>query len=394
VQNAGTQPTCGGDALWKPVYACSTQHNCGLYISNGVQYGGDPVPDPCVSGNSLRAWTLRADEDVIGIAAGDVNGDKRPDAVLGLSGSNYGFQVTSIDGNFTPTSVGPVLPHVSGGYGAVGDLDGDILPEIVGQQLGTSGLVMALGPIVDGVPYKTTTISTAWSYPSYIITGAFDAIPGADIAVDHGNGTQIAFFLAGSQTESFSIAVPSGYAYEIVKAGDLNGDGLDDIVVPASTGVYVALSPFSASTVLQAVTTGSDGYQAVGVGKLDAGTTIDLVVCGTTAKQLVILSGNGDGTFTAGTPLAVAAAPSILSIGDFDGNGVRDVAAGYGDGVIVYPGTATSALGTPQPKVGGYYFKSVTADFNGDGADDVLTFYPVSGGRSATVLMGCPGAGL
>ena len=103
---------------------------------------------------------------------------------------------------------------------------------------------------------------------------------------------------------------------------------------------------------------------------------------------MTILLGNGDGTFTAAASPATGMAPNSLAVGDFNGDGVPDLAVansgssnvtillGNGDGTF-------KAATSPAADTGS---TSVTAaDFNGDGKEDLVV--ADSQDSSATALL-------
>jgi FG-GAP-like repeat len=62
---------------------------------------------------------------------------------------------------------------------------------------------------------------------------------------------------------------------------------------------------------------------------------IDLAVADCNANQVLVLLGNGDGTFQRGAAYAVGAQPRSVAVGDFNGDGRADlVTANIADGTI------------------------------------------------------------
>ena len=165
--------------------------------------------------------------------------------------------------------------------------------------------------------------------------------------------------------------------------GDFNHDGNADLVATSGYDdtVIVLLghgdgtfSPANGSP----VTVGSFP-QAVKIGDFNADGLQDLAVANAKDNTISILLGNGDGTFTAagGSPVPVGSFPFFVAVADFDGNGTADIAAsneidntvsillGNGDG------TFTEAGGSPIPNFNYNPGPIIPADFNGDGKIDL-----------------------
>ena len=155
-----------------------------------------------------------------------------------------------------------------------------------------------------------------------------------DMLVLFGNGDGT--FRAGPRTNTIL------FSYEFI-AADLNGDGITDLVL-----------------------TGWKGYPSPG----------GIAVC----------MGNGDGTFTSGTFYQTGSdVPQYLVVGDFNGDGILDVAAVGGQGVWLFTGQG-GGLFNPgvlaAPLTGG---AAVAAgDLNGDNNLDLV----IADGKGFVILYG------
>jgi hypothetical protein len=139
----------------------------------------------------------------------------------------------------------------------------------------------------------------------------------------------------------------------------------------------VALADASAGQFKRAVyyAAGSRPYQVVAARLTNSG-NVDLVVADYVTSQIVVLLGNGDGTFRKPTTFSIAV-PIALAVGDFNNDGKEDLA------VVEYGGTGESVIaillgdGTGKFRQSASYPSGVettgvaVADFNGDGNQDV-----------------------
>ena len=181
-------------------------------------------------------------------------------------------------------------------------------------------------------------------------------------------------------------------------SADLNGDGYTDVIgLPASSYGYGALQPY-----LQVwLSTGANAFESeqqvyVGctaqdfaVGDINGDGIPDIVVVctsnydssGATTLQAFYVLGNGDGTFQAPVPFggnSSISTPTQVVLGDFDGDGKMDVAAidGYNGYVQVLFGASPFGSFNAGPVVyfdtsNGQVVAAGAADFNQDGLSDI-----------------------
>lgn len=167
---------------------------------------------------------------------------------------------------------------------------------------------------------------------------------------------------------------------------DVNGDDRRDILGTAQTGVVVALAT-------PAETFGANnpygGVAAVNVargGDLDGDGDGDIVFADG-GSNIVVLLGDGTGVFAAGVGYPSSeGTPLDLSVADFDGDGLLDVASTEGATVIARRGDGTGALGDEVVlTVQGDTLAIAAPDFDLDGCADVTV---VNNSGSISTIMG------
>jgi hypothetical protein len=141
---------------------------------------------------------------------------------------------------------------------------------------------------------------------------------------------------------------PPGFTYTsqfqqtAAASGDLNGDGIPDLVVAVSAGTNVQSYPASIVVLLgkgdgtfqnPIITYAGDSISSIVVADFNLDGKQDVAVSNSTWQDVSLLLGNGDGTFQA--PMQFSAGGGSLVSADFDGNGSPDLAVSGPAGVYL-----------------------------------------------------------
>jgi len=223
------------------------------------------------------------------------------------------------------------------------------------------------------------------------VVGDFNRDGNADLAVVMGNSSTIAVFL-GHGDGTFAPAIlnsqTAAVSYMLVVA-DFNGDGIEDLAVENSTSsgsgsISILLGngdgTFNASTVVASgIISPADLVKA----DFNGDGIPDLAfVNGGVPSSVVVLLGNGDGTFKTLPAVSTPGYLTYIAVGDFNQDGKPDIFAFAANGATTLLGNGDgtfSAAASAQPIISPTPQGIVVADFNGDGKPDIaLLFQDVS----------------
>ena len=283
-------------------------------------------------GTFQPANNIPAGKNPLSIAVGDFDGDNRLDLVVADSGSDTaGVLLGNGDGTFRSsvgyaTGVGPTSI-------ALGDFDGDSRLDLVVLNNGSSTVSVLLSN-GDGT-FQSHLDHAVGSVPSAVAIGDFNGDGRLDLVVANGRNANGGVLL-GNGDGTFQSEVSYGLFFSVA-VGDFNSDSRLDLMLtrPVGTSAIADLWTGNADGTFSSSTMPDTGvcqnrYPIAadfnGDGKLDlaimGGFSVQDGVCAGHHLDVLVLAGNGDGTFQASVILsATDAANLILGAASFDLNG-------------------------------------------------------------------------
>ena len=254
---------------------------------------------------------------------------------------------------------------------------------------------------VTGSSYPTATSLTAlgeqgnYSLTATVVVAKFSmAVSGAVSFLDTSNGNAS---LASSAVAASTLALGFSLASTLnttastaMATGDFNGDGKPDLaILNADNTISIFLGNGDGTFTAKASAGTLSGGLGILVGDFNGRGKLDLATANAAGTAVVVLPGNGDGTFGSGVMTSIAGPP--VAVGDFNGDGKPDVlvqtAGGPSPGVVLggtianvtvllgngdgtFTASAASATGVIESAA------IAVADFNGDGNLDLAVGGP------------------
>ncbi len=363
------------------------------------------------------------------LAVADFDGDGKLDVVTADVAPSLGWSGISLflgDGAGLLTRVAQAATGPRPSAVVAADVDGDGWPDaVVANSLGST--ISVLRNV--GGSFAAPQQIAGFPYPYSLAAADLDADGDIDLVASSAGGASIAWN-GGSGVFPAATPLPLPLIVTALRAADVSGDGLVDLVFADSVRCVLAVLPGQTGGTFAEPARYSTGAMpvALALGRLDADARLDVVVANSESRDLSVLLGSedglraprqfaaadrpmalavldvnhdgradvvagleygglqvlfGDGTggLAAGFTVAQSHGGSVLHAGHFDADPWIDLAAGSGTRLSILRGTSAGTL-TPHAEyaVPGWLTSISSADFDADGALDlVVTGAPFNG---------------
>ena len=330
------------------------------------------------------------------IAVADLNGDGKPDLVVG-----------NLDAN---TSIGVLIGNGDGTFHAqqtialydpstirVADLNGDGRPDLaVGTYTGIVEVLLGNGNGTFQPPQQVGLNLHDIALADLNHDGRLDLV-GISNADSPGRGAITVMLGNGNGTfQKPQSQFVGGDLFDLQEA-DVNGDGQPDLVLAnyLNSGSVDVMLGNGNGTFAPAATFAADEPRNIQIADVNGDGKPDLLVCSYETGAIGILLGNGDGTFAAEQTSAVSR-PWSITVSDVNGDGKPDlIAPSYGSSLVsILYGNGDGTFQPPQTLAANTPNVVAVADLNADGRPDLIaTERRVGGinvwlGESAPVFAG------
>ena len=380
--------------------ACQYRDPCDIdgdgYDSNSSECGGVDCDD-----NDASSTIETTDADCDGSVTADDCDDNNPNA-----------NTNSTDNLLSDLDCDGIFPT----GGDLGSAEYKFLGEAAGDYAGWS---VANAGDVDGDGIPDILIGARWEDTGGSNAGAAYLVLGASL------GTSATVDLSTADYKFVGEDAGDQAGYAVASAGDVDGDGLSDlligtllggtngkayIVLGSSLGTTATIDLSTADYIFEGDPSGSAGRSVASAGDVD-GDGLDDVLIGNPSHQgglgraaLVLGSSlgstttvslvNADYVFTGNAYFG----GSVVSPGDVDGDGLSDLLIGqeYGDNAYLFFGASLGTTTSFTENDADYDFSSGTqtsfslqgsGDFDGDGLADIISGTYLNSGNSGAAFV-------
>jgi uncharacterized protein (TIGR03437 family) len=303
------------------------------------------------------------------IAAGDLNGDTRPDIVVANEvGESISVFLSLPNGMFgIPTNipVGGMATSV-----ALGDLNNDTRADVVVSKSQTDEVAVLLGTGTGA--FGAPTSFTVGDEPISVAIALINNDANLDVAVANNESDNVSvLFGNGAGGLGSATNFTTGMGPFDVAARDINKDNRADLIVANDVDGTVSILMNNGSGSFGAKTDIPAGVNAGSVltGDFNADTNIDVATANFGSNDISVLLGNGAGVFSPAVNYSAGFNPYTVIGGNFNADQAPDLIAinSSGNDITLLTSTGPGTFNGSINRVVGFSPNGLAvADFNGD----------------------------
>lgn len=314
------------------------------------------------------------------VAVADLNRDGQADLVVSNLSSPGSISILygQPKGLFGAPVIHPMPAYTY--YAAVADVNLDGLPDIVAlsETTNTPVVIVLLGS-ADNKFSLGSEIRPGSSALQFLIRDLNgDGIPDIALGIQGSTNVLQIYNGAGDGTFAAGQAFAVGASPWAVIAARIEKDAPLDLITVNFLGNSVSVLQRRGSgfgKLEYSLGPGASGASGIAAGDVNGDGIPDLVVCNAGSNNISVLLGTGAGTFLPAQVFSTGGGPRSIALADFNHDGYLDVAtANFGDGTVsVLLGNGHGAFGAHQDIPVGIQTQSVAAkDVNNDGFPDIV----------------------
>ena len=352
-------------------------------------------------GSFAPSLLFAATPEPLSILVDDLDGDGDQDVAVPNDDDAAHMGLVSVllgDGNGALSAPQPVHGCFLPSKLYAGDFDEDGRKDLLTINTSASSFNSARSVSVlrghgDGSFSGNVTFPLEEGHPDAIVAGDFDLDGLPDLAA-LGSGLDALVVHLGQGDGTMVLHQHAGGGILDLVAGDFDEDGHLDLATRFQDQVKLLIGqPDGSFASGGSFPVGSLGFvpmtMALAAADLDGDSHLDLACALHDERSLKVLLGDGAGSLSVGAPISLEARPYGVAVADVDEDDSLDLVAATADGLRIVLGDGEGGFTLSGTSAAGLDLRTVvTGDFDGDGLADVASGTTTSNPNSIAILLG------